>query len=593
MLRFKASSFTTRTFISAVAAASFMMPAAAGAVSLAHQHIKLVADQNEVYVNGQQSLLEEPATLIQDQFYVPARWLADTLKLKLAWDQDTQSVRLVAPKAFLEFHASSNTIKVNGAAIPFDSVATLRNDRLLVKLSWLAQYTDLKVDYFPQSKSIEIRYVGTPGATYKESLLVKDDAQPNSRPVALFAFGKNAYRIGEKIEIVDLSYDPDAEGLPVYEWEGKEDAFYKPGVYPVTLKVKDGNGNVSEPFTKSITVLDEPYLTREQYPYHYKPAGSVFRADTEWLKRTFGEELKVPVVVKQPEDRRLIVGRSVEPVKSNGFLYREAFKGNARLFPQYINGSDRTAQFAIALQNSGDHEVTVTTTRKSEQAPSIYNNVRADKLAEDFLGSDPAADVLTIAPGQTVFYKVSPDVAPGQSFQGMYDIVTDGELHVSYSMIAPRELTYNLGSYRNVEQKMTGSGTYPVSNIEWSIIAKSLKEPMKAGFGDPAVEPAVKGLDTVEKQEAAPSGNAGIHYTVRLTAARHMAVALHPRDGFYQGAVRVNGRFIDLPKGGITSQDAVLLHRTTTKEEALVIELLPAGNTQLPVDLLLYPLTDK
>ncbi|MFE5317486.1 stalk domain-containing protein [Paenibacillus sp. NPDC056579] len=593
MLRFIASSLKARTLISTVAAASLIMPSAAGAVSVTHQHLQLFADQSEVYVNGQQAEVDEPASLINDQFYIPVRWLADTLKLDLSWVKDTQTVQLITSKAFIEFQSSQNAIKVNGTPVSFDSAAVIRNDRLLVSLSWLAQYIDMDYELSPDKKSIEIRYIGTPGATYRESLLVKDDAQPNSRPVALFAFGKPEYRLGEKVEYVDLSYDPDAEGLPVYEWTGNENAFYKPGTYPVTLKVKDGNGNVSAPFTRTVTIVDEPYLSQEQYPYYYGPAGKVFPAESEWLEQTVGKDRKVPVIVRQQTERPLLFGRSSEPVKELGFLYQEKVKGKARLFPQFTNGTGSAVQFAIVIQNQQEKEVKVTTTRKSEQVPSIYNSVRGDKIAEDFLGSDPVEDVLTVPPKSTVYYKVSPQAASGQSFQGMYDIETDGEVLVSYGMMKPDEPAYKLGSYRFTNQQPGQNGTYPVSEIAWTVDSRALVSPTKAGIGDETVEPVIKGADSVLKQEASAAGNAGMHYSIRLYAGKNTAIALHPRDGYFQGAVRVNGQFISLPASGMTSHEAVILYRTGVKEEDVSIEILPAGTTQLPVDLVLYPLTKK
>ncbi|GAA4877686.1 copper amine oxidase N-terminal domain-containing protein [Paenibacillus vulneris] len=591
MLRHLTSSFKAGALLSTVAAVGFMLPTSAGAVSVYQQHIQLVPEKTEIVVNGQKEVLEEPATVIQDRFYVPVRWLAEKLQLKLHWDADTNKVGLVTPKAFIEFDSNNGIIQVNGKPEEFASAAEIRNDRLLVQLSWIAPYTNISYELASDMQSADISFIGTPPTAYKESELRKDDAQPNSKPIALFALGKSSYRLGEKIDYVDLSYDPDAEGLPVYEWEGNKEAFYKPGTYPVTLRVKDGKGNVSEPFTRSVTVEDVPYLDREAFPYYYKDSGTVFQAGKRLLSGELPTERKVPVLVRQPEDRVLIKGRSDKPVTQYGFLYQDKVNGAARLYPQFTNGMDRTARFAIVLRNNGEKAVHMTTTRKSEPNPTVYGEVRSNKTAEDFLSSKELNEELVIEAGATAYYTMSKDLDPGQVFQGMYDITTDGEISVSYVMMKPGDTAYVLGSYQVAAEKE--SGTFPVSEVTWQIDAGAVKDITTFGIGDAALEPALKGTNAMSKDVILNNGNTGVRYRIHLDQAAHMAVALHPRNGFVQGAVRVNGKVVPFPAGGLTSNEGLLLYRTAGSEKQLDIEWMSAGNSQLPVDLVLYPVNAK
>ncbi|WP_028548355.1 stalk domain-containing protein [Paenibacillus sp. UNC451MF] len=593
MLRHITSSFKAGALLSTVAAVGLMLPTSAGAVSVSQQHIQLFTEKTGIVVNGQPQVLEEPAALIDDRFYVPVRWLAETLQLKLDWNADTNKVGLLTPKAFIEFDASNGLIQVNGKAEDFASAAQIRNDRLLVQLSWIADYTGLIYKLASDMQSAELSFIGTPSTAYKESDLIKDDAQPNSKPIALFAFGKSAYRLGEKIDYVDLSYDPDAEGLPDYEWEGNKEAFYKPGTYPVTLRVKDGKGNVSEPFTRSVTVLDVPYLEREAFPYYYSNGGTVFQAGKALLSPVANSERKLPALVRQPEDRPLIMGRSVHPVSQLGYLYQDKVKGSARLNPQFTNGTDKTTRFAIAIRNNNEKAVHITTTRKSEPNPSIYGAVRSNKTAEDFLSSKPLDEEMVVEAGSTAFYTLSKDIDPGQVYQGLYDVTTDGEVSVSYLMIKPGDTTYDLGSYPVISQQESVSGTYPVSEVSWQIDESTLKEMTKLGIGDSSFEPLLTGVDSLSKESRVNEGNSGVRYRIYLDNSEKTAIAIHPRNGFVQGAVRVNGNVVPFPAGGLTTNDGLLLYRTTGTEKQVEIEWMSAGNTQLPLDLVLYPLNTK
>ncbi|MCS7462008.1 stalk domain-containing protein [Paenibacillus doosanensis] len=591
MLRMLTSSLKTGTLVSAAAAFGLLFPAAAGAVSVAPQHIELFAEKSAVTVNGQQVRLEQPAVIAGDSFYIPLRWLADTRGLELNWDGDANTIRLLTPKAFIEFDLGSRSITVNGEPDDYSSVADIRNDRLLVKLSWIAEYADLQYKLAADGQSAQISFIGTPSSAYKESDLTKDDAQPNSRPIALFAFGKSSYKLGEKVDYVDLSYDPDAEGLPDYEWNGKQDAYYKPGIYPVTLRVKDGKGNESEPFTRSVTIEDEPYLSEAQFPYYYDAPGAVFKANDDVLNAVYGpEESKLPVLVRQPEDKPLVLGSGSRFAAGLGYLYQEKVNGEARLYPQYTNGGRTESQLAVVMRNNNEKAVKVTTTRQAESGPSVYGAVRLGKTAEDFLSSAPREDELVIEPGAAVYYKISPNMAPGQTFQGLYDIRTDGEISVSYAMIAPGDTTYNLSGYPLVASNGAKNGTFPVSEVGWTIDAHSLKWPAAVGMGDPSLEPPLQGYDAMNKQPLENRNHAGVRYRIQLEHTGKMAIALHPRSGFFQGAVRVNGNIITIPAAGLTENEAVLLHRTGGGENSVDIEIMAVDGTQLPVDLVLYPL---
>ncbi|SFL81602.1 Copper amine oxidase N-terminal domain-containing protein [Paenibacillus sp. 1_12] len=569
------------------------------AVSVSSTQLQLFAGKSEAFMNTQRVTLDEPPAMINGQFYLPIKWVADALRMQLIWDEHTQTAQMLTSKAFIQFNPSLNQIQVNGKPIPFNSVAEIRNGRMLVNLTWLATYTNMTYRFDFASQSAELADYGEPASAYKESTLRKDDTQQNSRPIAKFAFGKATYRLGEPITYTDLSYDPDSEGLPGYDWKGKQDVFFKPGTYTVTLTVKDGKGNESEPFSQSIQILDIPYISEQAYPFYFKPLGSLL--SKEAVASITKQSLVDPtlsVSIAQPENRRLLLGSSKKPIMEKGFLFQEKINGQARLYTQYINGMNSNAQLAVMIRNQSDtRPVLVSTTTAAESQASVYTSILGSKTVENFLANQLDSDSLTINPGAAVFYKVSPELGLGQGFQGIYDIKSDGAVDVSYVMVAPGEQPYQLGDYRNLQSKELRRSVFPVSDVSWQVDARSLKAPISLGIGDGSVEPTLKevirdmGVEPV--QPVSSVSNAGARYRINLELNGKMAVALYPRGGFFEGAIRVNGNVISMPGAGLTSNEAILLHRTSGSEKKIEIELMTAESNQLPLDLILYPLPDK
>ncbi|MCU6797886.1 stalk domain-containing protein [Paenibacillus sp. WQ 127069] len=599
MFRMVAAAKATLLMSTALAVGMMNVPSVL-AVSVSSIQLQLFAGNSEAIVNTQKIKLDEPPAIINGQFYLPAKWVADALKIQLFWDHDTQTAQMLTSKAFIQFNPSLNQIQINGKPIPFDSVAEIRNGRLLVKLTWLAPYTNMTYRYDSASQSVELSSLGEPASAYKESTLHNDDTQPNSKPIAKFALGKASYRLGEPVTYTDLSYDPDSEGLPGYNWIGKQEVFFKPGTYTVTLQVKDGKGNESEPFSQTITVLDVPYISDQAYPFYFKPIGSLLSKESV-ASITVRQSLENPIMSVLPrpsEERRLLLGSSSKPIVEKGFLFRENMNGRARLYTQYINGMSSAAQLAIMIRNQSDtRSVTVSTTAVAESQASIYTPILGSKTVESFLTNHSESGSMTVNPGTAVLYKVSQELSSGQGFQGLYDIQTDGAVEVSYVMISPGEQPYQLGAYRTVQSKDLRHTVSPASEVSFQLDTRSLKEPVSFSIGDGSIEPLLNGVtkemgsDSV--QAVTYGSNAGVRYRIGLEFNGKTAVALYPRGGFFEGSVRVNGNVISIPAGGLTSNEALLLHRTSVSEKKIEIELMASESNQLPVDFIVYPLPDK
>jgi hypothetical protein len=172
----------------------------------------------------------------------------------------------------------------------------------------------------------------------------------------------------------------------------------------------------------------------------------------------------------------------------------------------------------------------------------------------------------------------------------MYDLDTDGEVIASIVSMEPGEKLYNLGAYTSISPIKTQGASYPVSEVSWQMDARDLKQASVIGVGNSTVEPPIKGTDARTGKELTTQGLAGIRYRIQADVSAHTTVALHPGAGFFQGAIRVDGNFIPVPAGGLTSNDILILQRTAAAGKRMEIELLPAEGSSVPLDLLLIPL---
>ncbi|MDO5707020.1 MAG: stalk domain-containing protein [Andreesenia angusta] len=87
---------------------------------------------------------------------VPIRFLIEALDGKVEWIGENQIVRLNYQNNDIEIPIGSNTIKVNGKDIKIDSPAILRNSRTFVPIRFIAESLDMKISYRPLDQRVSI-----------------------------------------------------------------------------------------------------------------------------------------------------------------------------------------------------------------------------------------------------------------------------------------------------------------------------------------------------------------------------------------------------------------------------------------------------
>jgi len=577
-----------------VLALSILVPQA-GAVGSTTMQMTLNVDKTAVLLNGETKELEVPPIFVNGQPYLPLKAVGDLVGTKVEWNDTIKMVEMTAPKVKVLFDIDNQKVTVNKIEVAFDQLAVLEKQKLYVRASWFFGLVGAKWELDAKADNkISVVYTKLPDD------LVTDENE-NSRPVAKFTFAKKSYRIGEPIKYIDLSYDPDAEGIAKYEWTGKKDAYFSAGVYTITLTVTDGNGHKSKPYSRKLVIENRTYANQLQYKLHFTPEGTAFPTNWSEIWGHFHELPILPKKVVEDRSRKLLLSDSPESIKELGILYQDKVNGKARLYADHINETGNKMQFVIMARNtSPTKSVTIKTTNKGEVYPSIYANLIGHEASVDFMLKDPVQnEKLELGPGQGFSYVRMPDFYPGQGVNVFYDVETDGEVEFSFLAIDSGISTpvASLLPYLKV-LPFDGHvrGTFPLSDMAWNVDMKGVTKPTRLTIGDGKDDPFIPGYDKGPGRtgEVKNDGNYGVMYNIRIENPPKMAVLLLAKGGVFKGPFKINGVFHMAPHSGVIQAFEVIhvLTRTDGSGEALNIEFTPPAGSAFPIDIIFYPLGD-
>ncbi|WP_166239688.1 stalk domain-containing protein [Paenibacillus turpanensis] len=583
--------------VSAMLFGSMAFPAAAEEVSGTTIRLVLEHQAESALVNGREAKLEAPAMVVDGSFYVPVKWVGDQLGQKVEWHGDRGAVGLTTPLAYIEWNLGAGTAAVNGKTLPIAETAVVQDGKLLAKLSWLAPYMQAAYSYEPNPSRVTLTFVQAPNAPYSESVY-SEDKQPNSRPMAKFMTDKAEYRIGEPVQYFQMSYDPDSEGLPEIQWTGKKDAFFEAGTHPVTLRVRDWKYNWSKPFTLNITVKDEVLYTPVEYGWYERAPGTligrasaVVGADVVETAELSSEGLpELSGSVKQDSRVRLVSGNGAS-FESEGLLYKGKAAGKARIYAHYANGLDREERLTAVIRNpSREKAVTVKVEKEGKLAPTLYHRANGFAAVWEYLNVPPEGRELTIEPGETAVLDAFA-LQPGQGVVAIRDLTASGNVEIGWiahrGEVEPLEAyadpraaagfdeAGSAGAVREASGSLglAASGEFAYADAVLLLNQQAVTEFSKWTIDTPAIE------------------RAGTVYTIKLDNKAKASIALRATKGIVDGSLRVNGKVVALPQGGLTERDgALLVHRTDGTGKEVVVEWMEAPGSTRTVEWLYYPL---
>jgi PKD repeat protein len=541
---------------------------------------KIVFDLNQklTYVNGQRVALEVPAMVVNGRLFVPVRFLSEQLGFGVKYDPTTSNIDISTKKAAMVLNAKTNTGTINGNAVPFSSIGMIEKGKLLLSARTMSDYMNLDIRYDGGAKTVTI-----------ESKVPEPPKPENAPPVAQFTTDKKVYRIGEPIRYIDLSYDPDANGY-FLQWLGKEDAFFTAGSHQVTLTVKDTFGALSQSFTQTINVSNEVLTTQEEYGFYYGGMGKDPKAipiSMDWFR---GKQVLQPLVNEWNRSRKLIVSNSPETFREYGILYQDRINGPYRLFATHINGMKQMAKFQVMLTNPLEVPITVRTTHKGEVVNTSYPEILGTQgLVHWFLQGD-ADELRTIQPGESIPYFESNPLYPMQGTHFIHDIEVSGDAIVSFLVKDP-ESADSWEQLPLLARENHVRGTYEASDLRW-VFKPSHSEPSRITIG--GNEGWVQGVDGMTGAFEQNVGNYGVMYNITIENPGKAAITLVSRGGNFKGTVKMNDEVLLMPKSGILQPGtAYLIQQTTGKENQVQLTVSPPSGSNLPFDILIYPLDDR
>lgn len=553
---------------------------AANAVSTSSSLILLYLNKKQAMVNEETVTLDAPATVINGRTFVPLRFLQESMGFQMS--SVGSKITIVTKNATLILNTKYKVAYINGTAVPFNTVATLKNSRLLVQLKWVADYMGAKYVYHQDMGRIDIYYVKNPNDVHNGI---------GFKPVAKFTLAKTTYRVGEPVKYIDFSYDPDGDTLINKRWTGNEIAFFTPGIHTVSLTVVDSKGNVSDAFERIITVTNESYLTKEEYPIYNQPVETEIKGGRAYLSRL----PEIPKIISDNLTRPILVSDAPETILSPGILYQDLVLGKARLYANHQNGMNHPIQFAIAVKNTSNRPVTITTTNKGEVFPSKFANLLGHQAAIDFLMYDNISEKMTVPVGETYVYCLMPNFFPGSGVNAFYDVESDGQVQFTFAAVEPSEGIESIPNLPELSGVKHIRGTFNYSETTWNTDGTSIKAPSRMIIGDGVTDPFVKGYDALEMKDSINAGNYGVLKKIHISNPPKMAVIVMARGGLFKGPIKINGEFIMVRDSGVLSylDGPYMIAKTTGRESSLDIEMIPPAGSSFPIDLIFYPMQEK
>lgn len=116
----------------------------------------LYVDNKTALVGGKEVEMDVPATILNDRTMTPSRFVAENLGAEVAWNEDEQLVTITLGDIEIKLTIDSTTAYVNGEAVELDQPATIVNDRTLAPARFVAENLGAKVAWDEAEQMITI-----------------------------------------------------------------------------------------------------------------------------------------------------------------------------------------------------------------------------------------------------------------------------------------------------------------------------------------------------------------------------------------------------------------------------------------------------
>lgn len=533
--------------------------------------LQLVAavDQNAAYLNGDAVRLQNPPRVVKGRTMLPLRESAALLELPL----DAQGTTVRLGRATLDLKLGQAWL---GGTPQGEGNVAVVNGQAYVSAKLLADAAGANVSFSDDNRTLSVTALRSRG----DNPLV---------PQARFSTDKAAYAPGERVVYTEYAFDPDGADITARKWTGRQDVFFTPGSYSVTLQVQNARGLQSTPFSRTVRVEGAPIDTPLGFALKYAESGETF-ADPNVLTYPALAPQGVPA-----QNFPMLFSDSPEAPTSSGLLYQDAVLGRARLLAYHINALRGPARLYVLARNLENTPVEVRSLRLGETAPTRIEGTLGQVTLMEYFASPSGAQLL-LPPAQSGQYTAvyaSPLLSPGSGVNLMQDLETTGRVELSFVMLED-----GLPPSADVVQQLPTlasdgrhqRGTFPGAVRKLRVTLGAL--PARLVIGDGNFDPVLLGTDALTGQPQRLLGNYGVLYDLEILGTSGVAVALSPRGGLYRGAMQLSDgalqQAIKLPKNGVLTkadQPALLWRASSDK---LDISFVPSSGSNLPISFVFY-----
>lgn len=237
-------------------------PSGGGSQLILHMNSTLMEQDGQTYNSSQPMIVKDGVS------YVSIRSLVDRVGYEIAYDSKTKETIIKYGEDELRFKTDSKTYRVNGKSMTMKGASYQDNNVFMVPLTSITQA--LNISYKVEGKKVIM--------------------QLSTKPVASFTVLNERIVAGETTVLYQTeSSSPRGVQIVNERWEGRQDIFEAAGTYTVSYSVQDANGEWSDPYTRTIVVVN-PNI----------PPVAEFKTDKEEYK--MGEPITITDLSYDEED---------------------------------------------------------------------------------------------------------------------------------------------------------------------------------------------------------------------------------------------------------------------------------------------------
>lgn len=244
----------TGMFVILAAFLLFCPLTAPAAVQERDRVIQLTPGELTALVNDAAVQLDVPAFIDSGHTLVPLRFVGETLETAVGWHAETKTVVVSVPGRTIEIGINQPEAVIDGQPVPLSTPARIKDGRTVVPLRFIGEALGATVHFEASTKLITITH--NPAA--------------KTPPEARFSLAWPTIKPGEGVEVRDESFHPENVDIVERVWTGLADSYERAGKYQISLRVRDANGNWSEPFSRELIVNTPPVAEFRTEKAEYK-----------------------------------------------------------------------------------------------------------------------------------------------------------------------------------------------------------------------------------------------------------------------------------------------------------------------------------